>query len=117
VTRYDYITELDPGFNEGKARVSLPAQVLEVYGTPEEARQYIAEEFGLPSKPPPVSVLPPFDIRSGPVRTVTIYPANGGRPQDELSGVDLGTRKWLLTMGSVVAGFVVARVAIAALDR
>jgi hypothetical protein len=55
---------------------------IEVYGTMPEAREYIAEEFGLPVLPPPISVIPPQNIRRGPIRTITYY------PEESLSGFE-----------------------------
>ena len=51
-----------------------PLTEMVVYGTADEARRYAAEEMRLPGPILPVSVRPPLDIRTGPVRTVTIYP-------------------------------------------
>jgi hypothetical protein len=137
MTTYDYVTEFDPGFNEGKVRYAAPTHVLQVYGTPTEARKYIAEEFGLPAIPPPVTVLPPYDIRSGPTRTLTVVPP-GSVPGDLISqptmwkqivpatGLEgFGTvasgngsgNGWFLTIGAIIGGFVLARVAAAMLER
>lgn len=55
----------------------MSTKYIEVYGTMPEAREYIAEEFNLPVLPPPVSLRPPQDIRSGPIRTITYYPMEG----------------------------------------
>ena len=74
---------------------------IEVYGTLPEARQYIAEEFGLPGLPPPISVIPPQDIRSGPIRTLTYY------PEESLGGIGGSTTACLL---GGVAAFVIASI-------
>jgi hypothetical protein len=118
-TYYDYVTKYDPGFNEGKVRYNAPTHVLQVYGTPTEARKYIAEEFGLPAIPPPVTVLPQYDIRSGPVRTITVVPP-GSVPGDLISqptmwkqivpatgleGVESTRHKWLMVLGGALGGF------------